>query len=639
MASINIPSSLKTLSQKPVDEKVFKNTLTDLSNYSESDAYGFWSGLEVKIGDTNKTYVWKENNGDTGATPSFTYPQGHIVDGFNYGSKTFSFHEVTGSEPVQTYKTSVYNATHPVISIDMGYPKGLVRETSEETDPGTGEITQKFGLYQITSSTLSIRNDVELPTGDPTELIHIEYYGEGAGNNFAKIIGELPDDNFITNNPGKTVVVVPDDSGNITKGPVPITEGVKIKFPVGGVIVGTGPIFNPKLGETIKVGLPVDKETIVGAPFLKGNLLGGGFEVSGGLIKNISTEQLVSVQNLSSNESSIKFNKTIFDPNETLLDIEGNVDMDLSEVSISSTSSIPVIKSTGAKVKITSSKVSSTNSSKFIEVSDNAELTLDNTTFKGVLNSVVDVKATDINNAPKVLLTNSSIKDLTVQEVFSTTTSANIPDNFVKINNTEVSNGTTISNNITKVRVSNTINETTSGGSSVEIGDVQGLTNALNDKANSSHTHEISDINNLSTTLSGKADNSLSNVSSSLSELDKRSFREKIQGYRFLEVSNNSYTIVPNRLDVTEIFYENTKGSTFNINLSSGDFTGQKIIIHFKYVEAGTTSLMEGDMLVLPTASEPDSAQMVRIDDVNRYKGYEMIWSNSKNLWIVKIME
>ena len=646
MSSVNIPSSLKTISQKPLDAKTQRDTLIDLTTFNDSDAYSFWAGMEVRVSENNKKYIWKEVTSEPPVSSTFTYPSGHVVDSYNYSNKTFAFYEIVNSDSSNVYKTSVFNVPpSPAwwIYNPLDNQAGMIYKSIENVvDEDTNQVTQRIGLASILSNTLTVRNSVYIGEDNDiyTNALHIDYFD---GHKGKVIVGDITPDELI---PNDDLVVLPDADGNINikgpiKGPIKLKfpEGGKVKLPISGALVDPGSISNV----TIEIGKGKILETT--HPIINGSVSNGKLNIKGGTIsyKPISTGAL-------------------FDIDKSV----GSFDLDVEDVkfvSIDSTSSSILKGRNIDSAKFTNVKIDSTNgtdfdvensqlkinnlrgtfntSSKvsFVNARNSSDVKIENAEFIGEAATLVSVSSTNPSVSPKVIISNSDLTELNIaDEIFKSDDPSNIAANFIKLNNTEISTGTTISNSITNIRKSNIVDDTPPPViDNIDIDGVDGLRQALDDKANEQHTHPISQVDGLNMELENKLSNRLNNLSPSLNDSDLEIFRNAIRvGVQLLETNDTTYNILLNGYAHTILVHshEPTESAPIALTLPDGDFDGQLFDLEFLHRDVNDKSSIVGNFLLVATSTVP-FADVNIINSIAADTKYRFIWSVAKDHWVV----
>lgn len=648
MSSVNIPSSLKTISQKPLDAKTQRDTLNDLITFNDSDAYSFWAGMEVRVSQNNKKYIWKEVTSEQPISPTFTYPSGHVVDSYNYSNKTFGFYEIVNSNESKVYKTSVFNVPPDPLwwnynSLDN--QAGMIYKSIENVvDESTNQVTQRIGLASILSNTLTIRNSVHIGEDGNvnTNALHIDYYGDGSST---PVRGELPDRVV----PDEWTIVLPDSDGfiNLRR---PVEGPARLRFPDGGRL-------NASTIDTILAnGVDNNFEIVVGEgkvlelekPLFKGNVTTGNIKLKGGqfLYTPSDSEPLISVNKtlgtykISATDTAFKTNGNI---NSKLISSSNVDELTINNVEIDS-NTLSNIETRDTSAKLNNVKVVFNGSSNtFMDVIDSSDVKIENTEFEGGTDRLITINSTDVSVSPKVLVNNSDLTKLTItDEIFSTVTPDEIANNFIKLNNTEINVGTTVSSSVSNIRQSNVISDTPPPIiEDIEISDVNGLTQALSDKAETVHTHTISDVNGLDTVLDETLNNKLSNVSSTISNSEVRNFKDVIKADTLLiESSSLNYSLVLNHY--SNVFLLHSGGDEENyeiiINIPNGDFNGQTIELDFTNREYDGRSTVNGSFLILPNTAA-DYTETSFIEYLAIDKRAKFIWSSTRNRWITIITD
>lgn len=114
MAEINLLNSFSTVVQIPLDSKLYRKTLSEISTLGENDvnAYKYYEDAVIHCVENHTDYIWREElydgEGEGLLTESFIYPDGIITNGIDYSNRTFNmFKKVSPLESFVVKGTSI----------------------------------------------------------------------------------------------------------------------------------------------------------------------------------------------------------------------------------------------------------------------------------------------------------------------------------------------------------------------------------------------------------------------------------------------------------------------------------------------------------------------------------------------------
>lgn len=454
MSNINILSSLNVATQKPLDGKTHRNNLSEIQNVDNSSAYMYYAGMIVTIASNNLQYVWKEVVLDeTPISNIFTYPVGHIVEGYNYGGKSFAFYKVkneSSQSQGKYYTTELVTRPYTAPSA-LGVSESIGSIYSHKTtsqDPSDSNHTiETLHIRPIVSSSLQVyRMVTELDSQDGRDIpLRIEYTGV---NNPVQV---GPDRKF------KDVEeAILDGATNITLNPVegnpfvikgPITTDVVIHAPKDVVIQGPGnglPIFSNN-GAIQKFKIEDGANVKLKSPLLSLSN-SGNFELSGKGSLQIETAQpLIKTEGtgvIEIEDLSIVTNRA------TLASITEGGELNVKHVSINSESSNQLFEVTDSKLNISNSDLK-LKTVFAVATSGSSETVFESVNVKGNVRTLISVAETSEGKSSSLLLNNSNLKDLDAEYLISTPDNPkNVNAEILKLNNTIVKDASNISNNI-----------------------------------------------------------------------------------------------------------------------------------------------------------------------------------------------
>lgn len=471
MPKTNIPTSLSTSTQIPVDGKTYKNTLSEITTVTSELAFTYYAGMIITVAQNNKQYIWKQGTvEETPISNSYTYPSGHIVEGYDYSNKTFAFYEYKASSGGVTpepddriiYRTEVHNLEMPNLTHYRTTFQNIFTTKTVDIDPSSDNYkNEHFNLRPLASVSLNIHQAGGI---DPNSFnpIWIEYYPENAvavgGNN-----SKYPTLQEAVN-AGETKVVLQPTQGSsefIIGTPIStdlkilVPEDLVIKGPISGLPIFTGG-SNKKQGiellngSTLTLESPIatlngdSKFTLTGSgiikaenitePLIKGDIGNVKVDIKGLQLETLNTTIGDFSEGINVDISDVKFKsanttKSLFDVSNATMKMQ-NIELDLDHAAPA-----PVIKSLNASV-----------------------VDINNIKATGTITNVFAVSEGTEFNSPKISLNNSNLDGLTATSLFSGIDgNEGVYAANLKVNNTLFSNENIVTNSPSGIKTTNSV--------------------------------------------------------------------------------------------------------------------------------------------------------------------------------------
>lgn len=478
MANTNIPTSLSTSTQIPVDGKTYKNTLSEIITVNAEQAFTYYAGMIVTIAQNNKQYIWKEGSaGETPISNTYTYPNGQIVEGFDYSNKTFGFYEYnTSSEPTPEpddriiYRVDGANKPMPVVDPSEVEWENIYVETTVGDADVNNYATETLHFGPIASSSLSIFRQPLSSDENSQNPIWIEYYPNTSGGE-TLIVGRnkrFTDVGYIKDilKDGDTVVVYPEVEGVALFPAEPIDKNVTIIFPVDATIVKPDPslpIFSGGVGKDQAIIIPGKNNVVINSPII-GEPTGGKFTLEGnGTITSTDSAYPIFTTGKGTGTS---FDLTIdgvnFNLNNTQLgefDEGSSVKIKNSSiVSSNTTKPLFTIKYSDFNIKASDFTLNNSGASSVLVADIGSNVLIDNTEIKGSVDKIVAVASGTEITAPKVSFNNTNLESLQANTLFSgIDNDLGVFADSLKINNTLLINDSVLDNSVDGVKATNII--------------------------------------------------------------------------------------------------------------------------------------------------------------------------------------
>lgn len=478
MANTNIPTSLSTSTQIPVDGKTYKNTLSEIITVDAEQAFTYYAGMIVTIAQNNKQYIWKEVEvGNTPISTPYTYPTDHIVEGFNYSNKTFGFYEYNISsnstpEPDDRiiYRTDGANKPMPVVG-HANWENIYVGKTISETDVDN-YATETLHFGPIASRSLSIFRTPQPSVENSENPIWIEYYPDASGGGPVLVGPNTPFPNISDAisageiNDGDTVIVRPGEEGLVLFSSDPIDKNITIVFPVDTTIVKPDPslpIFSGGVGKDQAIRIPGKNNVVINNPII-GESTGGKFTLEGnGTVTSTDSAHPIFTTGKGADTS---FDLTIdginFNLNNTQLgefDEGSSVKIKNSSI-ISSNTTKPLFttKNSDFNIKASDFTLNNSGTSSVLIADIGSNVLIDNTEIKGSVDKIVTVASGTEVTAPKVSFNNSRLESLQANTLFSgIDNDLGVIAESLKINNTLLINDSVLENSVEGVKITNVV--------------------------------------------------------------------------------------------------------------------------------------------------------------------------------------
>lgn len=478
MANTNIPTSLSTSTQIPVDGKTYKNTLSEIITVNAEQAFTYYAGMIVTIAQNNKQYIWKEGSaGETPISNTYTYPNGQIVEGFDYSNKTFGFYEYnTSSNPTPEpddriiYRTDGANKPMPVVG-QATWENIYVETTVADADVDNyAKETLHFG--PIASSSLSIFRLPQSGVENSQNPIWIEYYPNpgisgpilvGPNKPFPNIeealsLGVIAD--------GDTIVVYPGDDNLALLPAEPIDKNVTLIFPVDTTIVKPDPnlpIFSGGVDKDQAIIIPGKNNVFIDNPII-GESTGGKFtlEGNGTVIATDSVYPIFTTGKGTGTSFDLTIDGINFNLNNTQLGKfeEGSSVKIKNTGIISSNTTKPLFTTENSDFNVKASDFTLNNSglSSVLVANIGSNVLIDNTEIKGSVDKIITVASGTGSTAPKVSLNNTNLESLQANTLFSgIDNDLGVFADSLKINNTLLINDSVLDNSVDGVKATNII--------------------------------------------------------------------------------------------------------------------------------------------------------------------------------------
>ena len=480
MANTNIPTSLSTSTQIPVDGKTYKNTLSEIITVNAEQAFTYYAGMIVTIAQNNKQYIWKEGGaGETPVSNTYTYPNGQIVEGFDYSDKTFGFYEYNTSSNITPgpddrtiYRAEGDNKPMPVINQSKVTWENIYVETTVGVADVDNYATETLHFGPIASNSLSIFRQPQSSGENAENPIWIEYYPDASGgspvlvgpNTPVNSIGEAIGEGMI--NDGDTVIVYPGEEGLALFPSGPINRDITIVFPVETTIVKPDPnlpIFSGGPGKNQSIKIPGRNNVFINNPII-GESTGGKFtlEGNGTVVAADSLYPIFTTGKGSGNSFDLTIEGVNFKLGNTQLgEFEEGSSVKIKNSNIvSSNTTKPLFKTKNADFNIKASEFTLNNSgtSSVLIADVGSNVLIDNTEIKGSVDKVVAVASSDESTAPKVSFNNTNLESLQANTLFSgIDNDLGVIAESLKINNTLLINDTILADSVNGVKTTNIV--------------------------------------------------------------------------------------------------------------------------------------------------------------------------------------
>lgn len=471
MPKTNIPTSLSTSTQIPVDGKTYKNTLSEITTVTAELAFTYYAGMVITVAQNNKQYIWKQGAiGETPVSNSYTYPNGQIVEGYDYSNKTFAFYEyiinsvTPGPEPDDRiiYKTDGINEAMPNLSMFKTTYQNLFSKKTQSSIGVDNYVTEFLHFRPLASNTIQIYGLSSGLIPNNENPIWFELYPDNAipvGGPNSKYPGlqEAID-------AGETKVILqptPGSSEFIIETPINsdleilIPRDLVIKGPVSGIPIftgGTNKKQGVKLlnGSTLTLESPIatlngDSEfTLVGegivkaenitSPLIKANIGNVKVDIKGIQLDTLNTTIGDFSEGINVNVSDVKFKstnttKSLFDISNATMKMQ-NIELDLDHAEPA-----PVIKSLNASV-----------------------IDINNIKASGSITNIFTVAQGTEFNSPKISLNNSNLDSLEASSLFSGIDgNEGVYAANLKVNNTLFANDNVVTNSPSGIKTTNSV--------------------------------------------------------------------------------------------------------------------------------------------------------------------------------------
>lgn len=472
MPKTNIPTSLSTSTQIPVDGKTYKNTLSEITIVTTEQAFTYYAGMRISIAQNNKEYIWKQEAlGETPISNFYTYPANHIVEGYDYSNKSFAFYEyvinsvIPGPDPEPDnriiYKTEVASLPMPTLTNKTTFQNVFGYKTTDPNPTIDNYKNENFYLKPLASTSLSIFQDLQVYPNSYNP-IWIEMRPENAVS-VGGITSEYPTLQEAINAGETKVILQPAPGSSEFVIGAPISADLKILVPGDLVIKGplSGlPIFtggsNKKQGiellngSTLTLESPIatlngdSKFTLGGdgivkaenitAPLIKADIGNVKVDIKGIQLDTLNTTIGDFSEGINVNVSDVKFKstnttKSLFDVSNATMKMQ-NIELDLDHAAPA-----PVIQSSNASV-----------------------IDINNIKASGSITNVFTVASGTEFNSPKISLNNSNLDSLEATSLFSGITGdEGVYANNLKVNNTLFKSDDLITNSVTGIKTTNSV--------------------------------------------------------------------------------------------------------------------------------------------------------------------------------------
>lgn len=471
MPKTNIPTSLSTSTQIPVDGKTYKNTLSEITTVTSELAFTYYAGMVITVAQNNKQYIWKQGSvGETPVSNSYTYPNGQIVEGYDYSNKTFAFYEykvdsggvIPEPDDRIIYKTMGTNDPMPNLSLFETTFQNVFNKKTESTVNPNNYVTEFIHFRPLASNTIQIYGLSAGLVPNTENPVWFELYPENAvavgGNN-----SKYPTLQEAVNAGETKVVLQPAPGSSEFVIGTPISTDLKIIVPGDLVIKGpiSGlPIFkggaNKKQGiellngSTLTLESPIatlngdSKFTLAGsgiikaenitAPLIKGDIGNVKVDIKGLQLETLNTTIGNFSEGINVNISDVKFKstnttKSLFDVSNATMKMQ-NIELDLNHAEPA-----PVIQSLNASV-----------------------IDINNIKASGSITNVFTVAQGTEFNSPKISLNNSNLDSLEATSLFSGITGdEGVYADNLKVNNTLFKSDDLITNSVTGIKTTNSV--------------------------------------------------------------------------------------------------------------------------------------------------------------------------------------
>ena len=478
MANTNILTSLTTSTQIPVDGKTYKNTLSEITTVSEELAFTYYAGMIVTIAQNNKQYIWKEVEvGNTPISTQYTYPNGHIVEGFDYSNKTFGFYEYnTSSEPTpEPDDRTIYRAegaNKPMPVVGQATWENIYVETTVGNADVDNYATETLHFGPIASSSLSIFRLPQPGVENSHNPIWIEYYPDVSGGGPVLIGPDKPFPNIeealslgvIAD--GSTVIIYPEEGGLVPFPAEPIDKEVTLTFPKNTIITkpdSNSSIFSGGVDKNQAIKIADNSVITINNPII-GSPIGGKFTLDG----NGTVTATDSIHPIFTTGKGLgtSFDLTIdginFNLNNTQLgNFEEGSSVKIKNSSITSSNTTkPLFTTENSDFNVKASDFTLNNSglSSVLIANTGSNVLIDNTEIKGSVDKIITVASGTEPTAPKVSFNNTNLENLQANTLFSgIDNDLGIIAESLKINNTLLINDSVLDNSVGGVKATNIV--------------------------------------------------------------------------------------------------------------------------------------------------------------------------------------
>lgn len=448
MAGTNILNGLNVTSQTPLDTKTTVNILTDITNFGNGNekVYTYYKSMRVRVIATDKEYVWKPiNASETAVSPTFTYPQGHIVNGVDYSNTSYAFYEDTsGNAPIgNDYKYKAMMTTEPYTR-EQGENTGSLDSSWSFTGPDeNNDYVSNIGIRPIASRTLQVfnpPNNIGWGGSANTAIpLRIELYPvdsvvvspDGAdGTQFESIEGVQQAVGRGEIAPPREIILIPPRNGADH-----IRDFAPISFP-STVVLAPGVTFNPDNAlftgtPNVRQGVRVESGAVLNltnSPIVDAgvstilNVEGTGriSNMSGGPMIGSAITGIAGRSASPSTGNGITIQDVALDiTSGSIAEVGADTTLRINNSAITSTvNGVPLITTDSANLELSNLSLDLNNMSggSFIEVSGASDVKVEGLTASGSLSNLIKVGSEE-DGTSTVNVKNSDLSKMVIQNI------------------------------------------------------------------------------------------------------------------------------------------------------------------------------------------------------------------------------